>query len=144
MVKKTLCLVRDKYLSKLFIRYAFGGVGSYLFSLLFTYAFTEWFKINYYVFYVIAATCTTLFNFGVATKFIFRVTDYHRSRFIRFCVLTFTFYLINIYLVKLLVDWLNIHYALSITLVMAFLALTKFLLYDFFVFHNMSRTTGDP
>lgn len=136
MIKRTYCLLRDKYLSALFIRFVFGGVGGYLFRILFTYGLTEFFELNYFVFYVIAETVTTLVNFLISMKWVFKLKDHPYQRFVLFTIWTVVFYFVNLALVKSLTDLLGLHYLLAITLVMGTLVILKFPIFDYFVFHK--------
>lgn len=133
-MKKAFCIFKDKYLSALFMRFLIGGFAGYLFRILFTWGLTEFLALPYFMFYVIAETAATLFNFGVSMKFIFRLKDHVYKRFARFVFFTLIFYGLNILLVHTLA--LRIHYLLSITIVIGVMALIKFPVFDYFVFHK--------
>lgn len=136
MVIKHAKKAGGKFFTKLFLRFFTGGLAGYAFSLLVTYIGADILGFDYFLFYVIAFTLTTLFNFIVAVKYIFKVTDKYHTRFIKYACWTIGFYFANISLVKMLTDYTNLHYLLAITIVTGFFFMLKFLIYDQFVFHH--------
>ena len=128
--------LKDKFVSRLFARFFIGGIAGYVFSMAFTWIFTEIFQLDYFVFYVLSLTAVTIFNFIVAMRFIFRLHDHYSHRFVKYLISVLIFYFANILLVRLSVNYLNIHYLISITIVTGGLFLIKFLIYDRFVFHR--------
>ncbi|RMD58260.1 hypothetical protein D6825_01410 [Candidatus Woesearchaeota archaeon] len=134
-MRRAWCLFRDTFLTPLFFRFVFGGVGGFIFRIAFTYLITEYFSINYFINYFIAASVTTCVNFIIAAKYIFKVDDKKHRRFARFCMLTAIFFATNLTLVKTLTT-IGLHYILSIITVTGFLLIIKFFVFDWFVFHK--------
>ena len=131
-----LSRLKNKFISRLFARFVTGGIASFVFNILITYIFTEFFSFNYFIVYLSAVTITTLFNFVVAIKYIFRITENYHIIFCKYTLFVIVFYFANLLGVKFLTDYLAINYLISITLVTAVLFLAKFIIYDKYVFHR--------
>ncbi len=126
----------SKIFSRLFIRFIIGGAGGYLFTMGATYALTEILKTNYFIFYAVSFTLITILNYIIAVKYIFKVSDEHHKRFIRYTFFVIIFYFANLFVVKLLTDRFGIYYLAAITIGTGMLFIAKFLIYDSMVFHK--------
>lgn len=131
-----LSRLKNKFISRLFARFVTGGIAGFAFNILITYIFTEFFSFNYFIVYLSAVTLTTLFNFVIAIKYIFKITENHHIIFCKYTLFVIIFYFANLLTVKFLVDSLSINYLISITLATAILFLAKFIIYDKYVFHR--------
>ena len=80
-------------------------------------------------------------SFIFSLKVIFTVDGDIISRFSRYLIFLALFSLTNVFLVKILTDYLKLHYLLSITIVTSSLFTIKFFTYNRFVFNKSPKDT---
>jgi len=124
----------EKVFSGVFVRFALGGMLGFVFNLVITYLLTEIVHLNYLVSYVIAITAVTCFNFVVAIKYTFRVKKSYKKIFIKYVISVVVFYFLNILFVRLFVEYLKIHYLISIAITTGTMFLIKFFIADRYLF----------
>ena len=128
--------INEHFFTRAFFRFIITGIGVYIFNALGTYVATELFRQYYLLSYAILNVITTVGSFFINTHYAFLTKDKYTSRFIKYLASVVIFYFLNIWLVKLFVDWLGIHYLLSIALATGVLMLAKFFAYDKLIFHQ--------
>jgi len=126
----------EKGLLDVFLRFVMGGMTGYSFTIFSTFILTDVAKFDYFISYVLALSMTIFLNFYLSMKYVFRVRERYASRFTRYLIAIFSFYLINLLLVRFIVETMKIHYLVSITIVTICLYVAKFYIYDTYIFHE--------
>lgn len=126
-----------KTLHRLF-KLFFYGTAVTLLNIIITSFLTEAINLYYLHAYIIALTLTTVINFIINTKLIFRTEQKHFKRFFFYVVGLVIFYVIDIYLTRTFTDLMGFHYDLSILFSKAILFFVKFLVYDKLLFKDTS------
>ena len=146
MKNKHIIKIKNTLFTKLFMRFILGGAAGYLFTSIVTYILTEIFKINHLVSYIIPFTLATIFNFIIAVKYIFKVNDNYRIRFIKYILFVIIFYFVNILLYKVFYTFFNANFGsfvpvwvpqqFAIALATSVMLISKFFIYYKFVFQR--------
>lgn len=121
-----------------FLRFVLAGGGVLLLTLALTYLLTEVVKLYYLTSYVIVLTSTTVINFVLGSRFVFRTRARHGRRFFYYLLGLGIFYIGDILLTRLFTDTLGFHYTLSILFARGVVFVTKFLVYDTILFKDTS------
>jgi len=123
-------------------RFILSGVGVLALSLVFTYLLTEKVGLYYLTSYIIVLTVSTLVNFILGSRFVFKTQEKHLPRFIYYLLALGLFYLADIGSTRALTDIIGLHYSISITLSKMILFFVKFILYDRVLFTDTSFLYG--
>jgi len=121
-----------------FRRFILSGAGVLAFSLVFTYLLTEKAGLYYLTSYIIVLTVSTLANFIIGSRFVFKTQERHLPRFAYYLLALGLFYLADIGSTRAFTEIIGLHYALSITLSKIILFFVKFILYDRILFTDTS------
>jgi len=116
------------------IKFFIGGIFSLSLKLGLTFLLTEIFKMWYFLSYIITLVVVLLYGFFYNAHITFKVTDNKRINFVKFCAITLSLLVLDGFLVKLLTDYFNVYYLISIFVVSIVLFFTRFETYNKFVF----------
>jgi putative flippase GtrA len=119
-------------------RYILFGAVVLLLTLFLTYLLTEIARLYYLYSYIIVLTVITITNFILNSKFVFKTRKKHGVRLFYYILSIALFYSIDIFLTKVLTDFIGMHYSFSISIAKLILFFTKFLVYNKFLFSDTS------
>ncbi len=145
MIRKSVELVRGQFLTKLFGRFVVGGVWGFVFQFVVTKGSTYFFGVSYFLPYIISTLATTIFNFFVAMKYIYRLGGKHHVIFVKYLISVIVFYFLNVVMVEgfrryipALIpapnDWI-----IPFVLTTGIMLMLKFLIYNKFVFYDHEK-----
>ena len=145
MIRTSISFVRNKFFTRLFMRFIIGGGAGVLFQFIITKAATHFLSTPYNIPYALATLATTLFNFFFAIKYIFRLTGKQHWTFTKYLLSVVIFYLLNIFMV----EYLRVHistlfsspndWIIPFIITTAIMFIIKFLIYDRYVFNQHER-----
>lgn len=138
MMASLRTFISEHFFTRSFFRFIGSGIAVYLFNTIGTYLATEYFSQYYLLSYAVLNVISTVASFFINTHYAFLTKDKYTSRFTKYLVSVVIFYFLNVWLVKLFVEWLGIHYIISIALATGVLMLAKFLTYDKLIFHQQA------
>ncbi|MFC1727913.1 GtrA family protein [Nanoarchaeota archaeon] len=127
-------MLAKKILFHKFSKFFYGGVLSYLIKVGLTSFLTEIFNIYYFYAYIFSLIFAIIFNFYFAIQVIFKTTKNKRRTFVKYLVSLGIIAVIDALLVRIITEYLAIHYALSITIITALIFVSKYFIYDKLVF----------
>jgi len=129
---------KEKKTLHLFFKLIFYGLAVTILNIFLTFFLTEVLKIYYLHSYIIALTLTTIINFIINTKLIFKTEQKHLKRFFFYVIGLAIFYISDIYLTRTFTDLVGLHYILSILSSKTILFFIKFFVYDKLLFKDTS------
>lgn len=112
-----------------------GGTGA-LINISITYTLTEFFQIWYLLSFVIGGICNILFNFLFHVKITFQASKDFFTRLMKFFIVSITYGVVSIALVKFLVDTLQLYYLVAVVSVIGALSIINFLINKHLIFQN--------
>lgn len=128
------------FFNKKMYKFIIGGALAYFINISLTLFLTEVLRIYYLLSYSLAFIVVILFNFFFNTFVIFQVKEDRFKRFFPYISSVLIFTLINIILVKIVTEYIGLYYLYSIIIITAVLFLTKFVLYDNYIFSSRGIT----
>lgn len=117
-----------------FISFSFVSTTTFAMQLFFTLLFTEIMRLPYYISFGIALVLGWSMNFLFNMKYTFRIEDRLKQRLRRFILIALSSSFLNWMLVLGMVEFLHVHYFISIVLVAFTLSVLTFTFYEAWVF----------
>lgn len=129
-------ILKYEKLIKKFAKFIIGGFLSYGIKSGVSALFTEVFGLWYLASYIIALIAAIVVNFFYNMHVTFKAKGRQVQRFTTYVLFTIAMMGIDIVFVKLLTDFLGLHYQLSIFMSTVVLLLLKFSVFNKFIFKN--------
>lgn len=119
---------------KKFGTFVLGGGLSFFLKVFLTLLLTEVVGISYFTSYIISLSAIVGFGFFYNFYFTFKVARGRLRNFVKYVIALFTFNIFDAALVRILTEFVGIHYIVSIITVTTLIFLLKYIVYDKFVF----------
>lgn len=123
-----------------FFNFSLVGITTFLVQIFLTLLLTEWARLVYYVSYAFALLVARLLNFIFNTKYTFRAKGSMMSRLRRFAVVATIYSFTNWIFVIVFVEYVHLHYIISVVLVSLLLSFLAYIMQDRWVFAKVEES----
>jgi putative flippase GtrA len=122
-----------------FFHFSLVGITTFSVQIFLTLILTEWAGLAYYVSYALALLVARLLNFLFNTKYTFRAEGRMIDRLKRFALLAIIYSFTSWILVIVSVEYIHLHYMMSVILVTFLLSFLTYMMQERWVFANVEK-----